>query len=112
MKIRKGDKVCVISGKGCHTGKDGKEKYEGKVLRTIPDTDRVIVEGHNMITKHQKARGRGTQAGIVKKEADVHVSNLMLVCPKCGKATRVGYEIDKKGEKQRVCKKCGAGLDK
>ena len=111
LKIKVGDKVCVIAGKGVHSGKEGKEKFEGKVLKTMPDVNRVIIEGYNMITKHQKATGRNSLGGIIHKEAPVDASNVMLVCPKCSKPTRVGYKVAD-GKKTRVCKKCGEALDK
>ena len=76
-----------------------------------PENGRVVVSGVNVITKHQKARNQQNPGGIIKKEAAIDASNVMLVCKKCGKATRLAVkEID--GKKVRVCKKCGAAIEK
>ena len=99
MNIKKDDKVIVLSGKD-----KGKE---GKVLVASPKTNKVIVEGVNVATKHQKARRQGEESGIMKVEIPMHACKVQLVCPKCGKATRVGHKIEG-GKKSRVCKKCGA----
>ena len=99
MNIKKDDKVIVLSGKD-----KGKE---GKVLIASPKTGKVVVEGVNVATKHQKARRQGEEGGIIKKETPVFASKVMLVCPKCGKATRVGHAVVE-GKKVRTCKKCGA----
>ena len=101
LKIKKNDKVVVLSGKD--RGKSG------KVLGTVPSERKVVVEGINMVTCHIKPRKQGEEGGRISKEGSIDESNVMLVCPKCGKATRVGhaYEGDKK---VRVCKKCGAEL--
>jgi large subunit ribosomal protein L24 len=98
FKIKTGDQVVVL------TGKDKGAK--GKVLKIIKDKDRVIVEGINMIKKHVKPSTENPQGGIVEKEAPLHISNVALVDPKTGEATRVGYEI-KDGKKVRVSKKSG-----
>jgi len=98
FKIKTGDQVVVL------TGKDKGAK--GKVVKIIKDKDRVIVEGVNMIKKHVKPSTENPQGGIVEKEAPLHVSNVALVDPKTGEATRVGYEI-KDGKKVRVSKKSG-----
>ena len=103
MRIKKDDKVVVITGKD-----KGKE---GKVMMADPENGRVVVSGVNVITKHQKARNQQNPGGIIKKEAAIDASNVMLVCKKCGKATRLAVkEID--GKKVRVCKKCGAAIEK
>ena len=99
MKLRKGDTVKVIAGKD-----KGKE---GKVLAVNVKDNTVIVEGINMVTKHNKPSAANQAGGITTKEAALHVSNVMLVVD--GKATRVGYEVEKDG-KVRVCKKCGAKI--
>ena len=99
MKIKKGDTVKVIAGKD-----KGKE---GKVLAVNVKDNTVIVEGINMVTKHNKPSAANQAGGITTKEAALHVSNVMLVVD--GKATRVGYEVEKDG-KVRVCKKCGAKI--
>ena len=101
MKIKTGDNVIVLSGK--HKGKTG------KVLRADPKGQKVIVEGVNVATKHQRPRKQGEEGGIIKIETPIYASKLQVVCPKCGKATRVGHKIEN-GTKSRVCKKCGANL--
>ena len=101
MNIRKGDKVEVITGKD-----KGKQ---GVVLRGIPQNQRVLVEGVNMVKKAMRSTQQNPQGGIVTKEAPIHVSNVMLICPSCGKPTRVSNKrVD--GKKVRVCKKCGADI--
>lgn len=107
MKIRKGDTVEIISGRTEDRGK------RGEVIRVIPEETRVVVQGINLRTKHQgqtQSKGRQIPAGKVRFEAPVDVSNVMLVCPKCNKPTRVGltFEGDKKS---RVCKKCESLID-
>ena len=103
MTIKKGDTVVVIAGK--EKGKSG------KVTDVSPKDNRVLVDGLNIVTKHQKARKQDEKSQIVKKSAPIEVSNLMVVCPSCGKATRVAHNtVD--GKKVRVCKKCSASLDK
>ena len=101
MNIRKDDKVVVISGKD-----KGKE---GKVLVANPKAGKLVVEGVNVASKHQKPRKQGEEGGIIKVETPIYVSKVQLVCPKCGKATRVGFKVEN-GKKTRVCKKCGAQL--
>ncbi len=97
MKIKKGDKVIVISGKD--RGKTG------TVTTAFPKEDRVLVEGVNMKKRHQKARGRGMRRGqIVEKSLPIHVSNVMLVDPKSGKGTRIGI-VRKNGTRSRVTRK-------
>ena len=98
FKIRKNDRVQVITGKD--RGK------VGKVIRVIPKKRRAIVEGVNLVKKHQKPTP-GSQGGIVEKEASIHISNLMLICPKCTDPVRVGFKILEDGSKVRICKKCG-----
>ena len=99
MNIKKNDKVVVLSGKD-----KGKE---GKVLEAMPADKKVIVEGVNVASCHVKPRKQGEEGGIIKVETPIYVSKVQLVCPKCGKATRVGYKVEN-GKKTRVCKKCGA----
>ena len=101
MNIKKDDKVVVLSGKD-----KGKQ---GKILVSDPKANKVIVEGVNTATKHQKPRKQGEEGGIIKVETPIYVSKVQLVCPKCGKATRVGHKIAD-GKKVRVCKKCGAEI--
>ena len=102
LNVKTGDLVLVITGKDA-----GKQ---GKVLKTSPSTGRIVVEGVNMISRHQKARRAQEKSAIVKKEGTIDVSNVMVVCPTCEKATRVAYKVE--GDKKvRICKKCGAILD-
>ena len=101
MKIKKDDKVVVLAGKD-----KGKQ---GKVLVADPKGGKVIVEGVNVATKHQKPQGQNKEGGIIKIETPLYVSKVQLVCPKCGKGTRVGYKLAD-GKKVRVYKKCGAEI--
>ena len=107
LKIHKGDTVEVI------TGRDEDKGKRGEVIRVLPDESRVVVQGVNVRTKHQRqvqSGGRTVNPGRVRFEAPIHLSNVMLVCPKCSKTTRVGLTRD--GEKAtRVCKKCQALID-
>ena len=103
MNIRSKDTVVVITGKD--KGKTG------KVLTAFPKTNKIIVEGVAIATKHQKPRQAGVPGGIIKKEAAIDASNVMLVCPKCKKGVRVGYNVLENGTKVRVCKKCGATIE-
>ena len=103
MHIRSKDTVVVM------TGKDKGSK--GKVLEAFPKTGKIVVEGVAIATKHQKPRQQGVPGGIIKKEAAIDASNVMLVCPKCGKGTRIGYSVLENGTKVRVCKKCGANIE-
>ncbi len=97
-KIKKGDKVVVITGKD--KGKTG------EVTKVLVAEQRVVVSGINLMKKHTKPSAAG-QGGIVSKEASIHVSNVALADPKDGKATRVGFKIDKEGKKQRIAKRSG-----
>ena len=102
LKIRKGDRVRVLTGKD--RGK------EGEVMRAIPRSGKVIVEGVNVAKKHQRPTQATQQGGIIDKDMPLPVSNVALVCPSCHKPTRVGYKIDASGSKVRVCKKCGGEI--
>ncbi|MBQ6595493.1 MAG: 50S ribosomal protein L24 [Clostridia bacterium] len=109
MFVKSGDTVQVIAGEDKGT--------VGKVQKVFPDTGRIIVEKVNMVKKHQKPRGQGMPGGIIDKEAPIHASNVMLVCPKCGKPSKMGYTfVEGEGKasrrKVRVCKKCKATIDK
>ena len=100
MNVKTGDKVVVLSGKD-----KGKE---GLVIRALPAEGKVIVEGVAVVKKAVRPSAQNQQGGFVEKEAAIDVSNVMLVCPKCGKPTRVGHDVNDKRDKVRVCKKCGA----
>ena len=103
LKIKKNDQVLVISGKD-----KGKK---GKVLVADPKNSKLVVEGINMATKHKKPRSQTQVGGILKQEVAINASKVMLVCPKCSAATRVGYKILDDGTKVRLCKKCSETLD-
>ena len=101
MKIKKGDTVQILSGND-----KGKK---GEVLEVIPKTQKIIVKGINIRKKHVKPRKQGEEGGIIPVECSIHSSKVSVVCPKCGKLTRVGYVME--GDtKVRVCKKCGNKL--
>lgn len=101
MNVKKNDTVIVLSGKD-----KGKK---GKVLEVSPKERKVIVENVNMVTKHVKPRKMGDQGGIVKAEGAMYACKVMLVCPKCGKPTRIAHKILNDGTKQRLCKNTGCG---
>jgi large subunit ribosomal protein L24 len=103
--IRKNDNVVVT------TGKDRGKR--GRVVRVVPEKNRVIVEGVNVIKRHTKANPqRNIKGGLVEREAPLHASNVQLVCPECGKPTRIGRKILGDGRKVRVCRKCEGVVDK
>lgn len=101
MRIKKGDNVQVLSGND--KGKTG------EVLEVIPKADKIVVKGVNIRKKHVKPRKQGEEGGIISVECAIPSSKVNVVCSKCGKATRIGYGIEK-DEKVRICKKCGAKL--
>ena len=112
MNVKKGDTVVVLSGKD----KD-LSTHQGKVIATLPKENKVVVEGMNLVTCHIKPRRQGEEGGIVRREAALYASKVQVVCPKCGKPTRVGHKVEKKtvaGKEKnvsvRICKKCGAEL--
>ena len=107
VKVRKGDTVEIITGRSEDKGK------RGEVIRVIPEESRVVVQGVNVRTKHQRqvqSQGRTINPGRVRFEAPIHISNVMMVCPKCGKPTRLSIHRD--GDvARRVCKHCDASID-
>ena len=111
LNVKKDDTVVIIAGKD-----KGKQ---GKILTVDPKAGKVIVEGVAYVTKHQKPRRQGQQGGIFQKERAIDASNVMLICPKCGKATRVAHRVteveredgSKKKKIVRVCKRCKADID-
>ncbi len=103
MNIKKGDTVKVLSGKD-----KGKQ---GVVIRSLPQKQRVVVEKINTMKKAMRPTQQNPQGGISTIEAPIHVSNVMLVCPKCNEATRVANKRTEDGKKVRVCKKCSADID-
>ena len=101
VHVKTGDTVVLLTGN---------EKYRGKkvkVLQVSPKEGKVIVEGINVVSKHVKPRKAGDPSGIFKTEAAVYASKVMLVCPKCGKPTRLAHKVYADGKKDRMCKKCG-----
>lgn len=109
MHVKSGDEVLII------TGKD--KGRRGKIKRSIPKEGRVVVEGLNIVKRHMKARGPGKPGGIIEMEAPLDASNVMIICPSCGRASRTGKrfleETDTKGRQRKVrfCKACDATID-
>ncbi len=103
MKIRKNDTVQVMAGKD--RGETGKVRF------AYPKKNRLIVEGINFIKKHARARGQARQAGIIDLEAQIDASNVMLLCGKCNRPTRVGFTFLDDGRKVRICHKCKEVID-
>ena len=101
MFVRKDDKVVVLSGRD-----KGKE---GKVLAAMPKEGKLIVEGVSVASRHMKPRRQGEEGGIIKLETPIYACKVMVVCPKCGKPTRVAHKLEG-GKKIRDCKKCGGAL--
>lgn len=101
MKLKKGDNVKVLSGND--KGKTG------EILEIQPKNDKIIVKGVNVRKKSVKARKQGDESGIISVECAIPSAKVNVVCPKCGKVTRIGYKIED-GKKVRICKKCGAVL--
>lgn len=101
--LKKNDQVEVIAGKD--------KGRVGKILRVHRDTSKAVVEKINMIKRHTKPSAMNQQGGIIEKEALVHVSNLMLVCPKCSKTVRIGRKFLEDGTKVRICKKCNEPIE-
>ena len=104
LKIKKGDTVKIIAGNYRSTAD---KVNSGKVLEVLLREGRVVVEGINMVTKHQKPSAGKPEGGIKKTEAAIHISNVMLIDPASGKATRVGRKLNEKGKLQRFAKKTG-----
>ena len=103
MKIKKNDKVKIIKGK------DGGKK--GKVLQVLPEEKRVVVEGLNLLIKHMRPRKQGEKGQKIQFPAPLDISNVLFICPKCSKPTRVGYKILENKKKVRICKKCKEIID-
>jgi large subunit ribosomal protein L24 len=102
LKIRKGDRVQILNGKS--RGK------QGKVLKSLPQEGRVVVEGVNLIKRHTRPTQENPQGGIVTKESPIDISNVALICESCNRQVRVGYRFDTEGHKIRICRKCGADV--
>ncbi len=103
LRIKKGDTVLVLSGKD--------KNKKGRILVVMPKKEKVIVEGVNIIKKHQKPSRKYPQGGIIEKEHPIHISKVLLICPKCDKPTRIGARFLEDGRKLRICKKCGEVID-
>jgi len=103
MKIRKNDTVLVIAGKD--KGKTGKVRF------AYPKKEQVIIEGINFIKRHTRARGRVRQAGIIQLEAPIYMSNVLLLCSRCNRPARVGFQFLEDGRKVRVCRRCSEVID-
>ena len=103
--IRRNDTVAV------NTGKDSGKR--GRVLKVLPEKNRLIVEGVNMIKRHTRPNpGKNIAGGISEREAALHASNVQLVCPECGEVTRIGHKVLGDGRKVRICRKCEGVVDK
>lgn len=102
-KLKRNDQVEVIAGKD--------KGRVGKILRVIRDKNRAVVEKINIIKRHTKPSMGNQQGGIIEKEASIHLSNLMLVCPKCARAVRVSKKVLDDGTNVRACKKCGGTIE-
>ena len=103
MNFKVGDKVVVIAGKD-----KGKE---GKIIKTLKNDNKVVVEGVNIVTKHVKPSAQNETGGIIKVEAPIHASNVMIIDPKTKKPTRIGHSVNKDGKKIRIAKKSNSSLD-
>jgi large subunit ribosomal protein L24 len=105
IQIRKNDQVKVIAGKDLNK--------TGRVLRVLRDKGRVVVEGVSFLKRHTRPNPqRQIKGGIVEREAPIHVSNVMIICGACGKATRIGHNVLADGKKVRICRSCSSSLDK
>ncbi len=103
LNIKREDTVVVISGK--------EKGRNGRVIRILPKKERVIIEKINIIKRHMKPSKTYSQGGIIEKEGTLHISNIMLLCPRCNKPTRIGNLILESGKKVRTCKKCKEVID-
>jgi large subunit ribosomal protein L24 len=105
IQIRKNDQVKVIAGKDLNK--------TGRVLRVLRDKGRVVVEGVSFLKRHTRPNPqKQIKGGIVEREAPIHISNVMIVCGACGKATRIGHNLLADGKKVRICRSCNSSLDK
>ena len=104
LHVKKNDLVMVVSGK--EKGKSG------RILKVMPEKEKVIIEKINFIKRHARPHGKQRQGGILEKEAPVHTSNVMLLCEKCNKPVRIGHRVVEGSKKARYCRKCGEIFDK
>jgi large subunit ribosomal protein L24 len=100
MKLRQGDEVVVLAGKD--------KGRKGKIEKVLPKIGKVLIPGINVSKKHTKPRGEKQPGGIIEQILPLSISNVALMCPSCGKPTRVGYQVEKNGTKVRICRKCQA----
>lgn len=103
LRLKKGDTAVVITGKN--------KGQKGRVLSILPQKGRVIIEGVNIIKKHQKPSKKYAKGGIIEKEGTLNISNVMLICPKCSRPSRIGSSSVDEGKKVRTCKKCKEVID-
>ena len=103
MVIKKGDNVIILSG--AHKGQ------AGKVIKVFPKEERIIVEGRNLIKRHQRPSQREPKGGIIEKEGTIHIASVMLVCPKCNAPSRTARKTLEDKRKMRICKKCGEMIE-
>ena len=107
MHIRKDDQVEIIAGDDKGTAK---ERRIAKVLRVLPDRNKIVAEGVNRVYKHMRPSQKNPQGGRLSKEMPIDVSNVLLFCPKCNRGVRIGHRFTDDGQKQRYCKACSGGL--
>ncbi|HAP67411.1 MAG TPA: 50S ribosomal protein L24 [Nitrospinae bacterium] len=103
LTLKKGDVAVVMTGKS--------KSKSGRILSVLPSKEKVIIEGINIVKRHMKPSKKYSQGGIIEKEGPIHISNVMLVCPKCNKSTRIGNTVLDDGKKLRTCKKCKEVID-
>ena len=103
LTLKKGDIAVVMTGKS--------KSKSGRILSVLPSKEKVIIEGINIVKRHMKPSKKYSQGGIIEKESPIHISNVMLVCPKCSKSTRIGNTVLDDGKKLRTCKKCKEVID-
>ena len=103
LSVRKDDNVMVVAGK--ERGKTG------KVIKVLPKKSRVFIERIHLVKRHTKPRSAQQPVGIVEKEASIHISNVMVMCEPCNAPVRIGYKVLADGQKTRVCRRCGEGLN-
>jgi len=103
LTLKKGDIAVVMTGKS--------KSKSGRILSVLPSKEKVIIEGINIVKRHMKPSKKYSQGGIIEKEGPIHISNVMLVCPKCNKSTRIGNTRLDDGKKLRTCKKCKEVID-